>query len=161
MTAEFNAKELNGRRSGAGWQACCPTHQDHDPSLSIATSPRGDIFSEIVWQIVFELNTEVLESGRVIQEGAFAAHVPVDDFSRAVCCMAPCRTENQVDRIDLNDPADNRNSRKIGAVPPHPVQETACERARLRVCSGELSVYYSDGGTFLEEILPIARRTAI
>ena len=43
MTAERIAKELNGRRTRAGWQACCPSHQDRDPSLSIATSPRGDV----------------------------------------------------------------------------------------------------------------------
>jgi len=35
MTAETIARELHGRRSGAGWMARCPAHQDRDPSLSI------------------------------------------------------------------------------------------------------------------------------
>jgi hypothetical protein len=35
MTAEHIARALNGRKSGAGWMALCPAHDDHSPSLSI------------------------------------------------------------------------------------------------------------------------------
>jgi hypothetical protein len=35
VTAEFIARELHGRRSGAGWVARCPAHDDRSPSLSI------------------------------------------------------------------------------------------------------------------------------
>ena len=35
MTAEAFAHQLNGRRTGKGWMARCPAHDDHTPSLSI------------------------------------------------------------------------------------------------------------------------------
>ncbi|HXG31930.1 MAG TPA: hypothetical protein VNJ11_01085 [Bryobacteraceae bacterium] len=36
MSAEEIARALSGRRSGRGWVARCPAHDDHTPSLSIA-----------------------------------------------------------------------------------------------------------------------------
>jgi putative DNA primase/helicase len=36
MTAEAIAKALGGRRTGGGWIARCPAHDDREPSLSIA-----------------------------------------------------------------------------------------------------------------------------
>ncbi|MCX7015282.1 MAG: hypothetical protein NTW86_22460 [Candidatus Sumerlaeota bacterium] len=41
MDAETIARELHGRRSGAGWMARCPTHDDHDPSLHISEGRDG------------------------------------------------------------------------------------------------------------------------
>jgi putative DNA primase/helicase len=35
MTAADIASALYGRRSGSSWVACCPAHEDHNPSLSI------------------------------------------------------------------------------------------------------------------------------
>lgn len=35
MTAESIAHALEARRSGSGWMAKCPAHDDHNPSLSI------------------------------------------------------------------------------------------------------------------------------
>lgn len=35
MTAASIARELHGRRSGAGYVACCPSHDDRSPSLSL------------------------------------------------------------------------------------------------------------------------------
>ena len=35
MTADSIARALKARRSGAGWMAKCPAHDDHNPSLSI------------------------------------------------------------------------------------------------------------------------------
>lgn len=35
MTAETMAKALGGRKVGQGWTACCPAHDDREPSLSI------------------------------------------------------------------------------------------------------------------------------
>lgn len=41
MRAEEIARRLGGRRSGAGWSARCPAHQDRSPSLSIGESASG------------------------------------------------------------------------------------------------------------------------
>ena len=38
MTAEAIAKALDGREVGTGWMACCPAHDDREPSLSIHES---------------------------------------------------------------------------------------------------------------------------
>lgn len=35
MNAEMTAKALGGRKSGGGWMARCPEHDDRIPSLSI------------------------------------------------------------------------------------------------------------------------------
>src|ERR1700751_3616853 len=36
MTAASIAGALRlGRKSGLGWVACCPAHEDHDPSLTL------------------------------------------------------------------------------------------------------------------------------
>ena len=36
ITAESIARGLDkARRNGAGWRACCPAHDDHNPSLDI------------------------------------------------------------------------------------------------------------------------------
>ena len=35
MNAETIAKALGGRRTGGGWMARCPAHEDRTPSLSI------------------------------------------------------------------------------------------------------------------------------
>jgi putative DNA primase/helicase len=35
MTAAAIAQNLRGRKSGAGWSACCPAHKDRTPSLSL------------------------------------------------------------------------------------------------------------------------------
>ncbi|MGO9111118.1 MAG: hypothetical protein ACLP9L_17990 [Thermoguttaceae bacterium] len=35
MTADFIARGLEARRSGSGWMAKCPAHDDHNPSLAI------------------------------------------------------------------------------------------------------------------------------
>jgi putative DNA primase/helicase len=36
MTVAEIARRLGGRRSGSGWNAKCPAHDDHQPSLSLA-----------------------------------------------------------------------------------------------------------------------------
>ncbi|MCW5976937.1 MAG: hypothetical protein KIT09_02615 [Bryobacteraceae bacterium] len=36
MTAREIARALNGRKSGAGWSARCPAHDDRSPSLTLA-----------------------------------------------------------------------------------------------------------------------------
>ena len=44
MTAESIAKALSGwRKSGSGWMACCPTHQDRTPSLSLLDTDDGKV----------------------------------------------------------------------------------------------------------------------
>ena len=35
MSADSIARALKARRSGTGWMAKCPAHDDHNPSLSI------------------------------------------------------------------------------------------------------------------------------
>lgn len=43
LTAESIARALGGKRSGKGWKACCPAHDDHDPSLSIDEGDVGKV----------------------------------------------------------------------------------------------------------------------
>ena len=43
LTAADIAKALKGRRSGRDFVACCPAHDDHTPSLSIADGADGDL----------------------------------------------------------------------------------------------------------------------
>jgi putative DNA primase/helicase len=43
MTAEAIAKALGGRRSGRGWSACCPAHDDRTPSLSLSDTAYGKV----------------------------------------------------------------------------------------------------------------------
>nr|PZN72858.1 MAG: virulence-associated protein E [Pseudomonadota bacterium] len=43
MYAEAIAKALDGRKSGSGWKARCPAHDDGDPSLSIDIGEGGKI----------------------------------------------------------------------------------------------------------------------
>ena len=35
------SKFPNARRNGKGWKACCPSHDDRTPSLSIAEDANG------------------------------------------------------------------------------------------------------------------------
>jgi len=43
MSAERLATALHGRRTGAGWVASCPAHDDRDPSLSIQDADDGKV----------------------------------------------------------------------------------------------------------------------
>jgi putative DNA primase/helicase len=43
MTAEAITRALGGRKGGAAWMARCPTHEDREPSLSIADGDNGKI----------------------------------------------------------------------------------------------------------------------
>jgi hypothetical protein len=43
MKAETIAKALGGRKAGGGWIACCPTHDDREPSLSIRDANDGKV----------------------------------------------------------------------------------------------------------------------
>jgi putative DNA primase/helicase len=43
MTVETIAKALGGRKSGSGWIARCPAHDDHNPSLSLSTGKDGKV----------------------------------------------------------------------------------------------------------------------
>ena len=43
MTAETIAKALCGRKSGGGWTARCPAHDDRTPSLSIRDADDGKV----------------------------------------------------------------------------------------------------------------------
>jgi putative DNA primase/helicase len=43
VTAAVIAKFLKGHQSGSGWAACCPAHDDRNPSLSICDSPDGRV----------------------------------------------------------------------------------------------------------------------
>ncbi|MCP4185493.1 MAG: virulence-associated protein E, partial [Hyphomicrobiales bacterium] len=43
MTSETIAKALGGRKIGTGWLACCPAHDDVNPSLSITTGKDGKV----------------------------------------------------------------------------------------------------------------------
>jgi putative DNA primase/helicase len=43
MSAEAIATALGGRKAGAAWMACCPAHQDRDPSLAITDAKDGSV----------------------------------------------------------------------------------------------------------------------
>jgi putative DNA primase/helicase len=43
MTAAALAQALRGRRNGSEWTACCPAHDDRNPSLSIGEARDGTV----------------------------------------------------------------------------------------------------------------------
>jgi hypothetical protein len=43
MDAETIARALGGHRNGANWAACCPAHDDGNPSLSISEADDGKV----------------------------------------------------------------------------------------------------------------------
>jgi len=43
MGASNIARALRGRKVGASWMACCPAHEDREPSLSIGRSNNGKL----------------------------------------------------------------------------------------------------------------------
>jgi putative DNA primase/helicase len=43
MNAESLAMALGGRKARAAWIACCPAHQDRDPSLAITDAKDGNV----------------------------------------------------------------------------------------------------------------------
>jgi len=43
LSGERIARELHGHRSGTGWMACCPAHNDRSPSLSISEGEGGKL----------------------------------------------------------------------------------------------------------------------
>jgi putative DNA primase/helicase len=43
MKAETIAKALGGRKAGGAWMACCPAHDDREPSLSIIDAKGGKV----------------------------------------------------------------------------------------------------------------------
>jgi putative DNA primase/helicase len=43
MKAESIAKAFGGRKTGCGWMACCPAHDDREPSLSIREADNGKV----------------------------------------------------------------------------------------------------------------------
>jgi hypothetical protein len=43
MNAETIARALDGRKSGRGWSARCPAHDDSKPSLSLTDSDNGRV----------------------------------------------------------------------------------------------------------------------
>ena len=42
MTAEEIARALKGKKSGRGWKACCPAHDDKNPSFSVWDGEKGE-----------------------------------------------------------------------------------------------------------------------
>ncbi len=44
MSAESIAIALGGRKSGRGWSARCPAHDDRNPSLSLGDSGNGRVW---------------------------------------------------------------------------------------------------------------------
>ena len=43
ISAEEIAQSLGGRKSGSGWIACCPAHEDRTASLSLGEAPDGKL----------------------------------------------------------------------------------------------------------------------
>jgi hypothetical protein len=43
MSAETISKALGGRKAGGAWMACCPAHEDREPSLSITDAKGGKV----------------------------------------------------------------------------------------------------------------------
>lgn len=61
MTAEEIARRCKGyRQNGSGWLACCPSHPDHNPSLSIATGTDGRVILKCFTGCSFEAIVQAL-----------------------------------------------------------------------------------------------------
>jgi hypothetical protein len=41
VTAEEIAKALKGKKDGRGWKACCPAHDDNNPSFTVSDGNKG------------------------------------------------------------------------------------------------------------------------
>jgi 5S rRNA maturation endonuclease (ribonuclease M5) len=41
VTAEEIAKALKGKKDGRGWKACCPAHDDNNPSFTVSDGDKG------------------------------------------------------------------------------------------------------------------------
>jgi putative DNA primase/helicase len=45
VTGEIIAKALGGRKTGGGWMARCPAHDDREPRLSMKTADGGRVLA--------------------------------------------------------------------------------------------------------------------
>ncbi len=52
MNTETIARALGGRQAGGCWMAPCPTHDDHNPSLSIRDSDDGKVLNLLLISIL-------------------------------------------------------------------------------------------------------------
>ena len=43
VNAKMIARSLGGKRAGCAWMACCPAHDDRQPSLSIRAAGDGKV----------------------------------------------------------------------------------------------------------------------
>ena len=98
IDAETIAKALGGRRSGRGWVARCPAHDDRNPSLSIAEGRAGRpvlfCFAGCQWP---EIRDALQAKGLWPDHGLYAT-ARYDHVSPAWRCPDPER--NQRHRID-------------------------------------------------------------
>jgi hypothetical protein len=93
MDAETIARALGGHRTGAGWVARCPAHDDRTPSLSIRDGENGRLllkcFADCLWEQIAEalrardlsLDTGGRRSGYA-NAAARGAHVVDEDANR-------------------------------------------------------------------------------
>ena len=98
IDAETIAKALGGRRSGRGWVARCPAHDDRNPSLSIAEGRAGRpvlfCFAGCQWP---EIRDALQAKGLWPDHGLYAT-ARYDHVSPAWRCTDPERNQRQ--RID-------------------------------------------------------------
>ena len=83
MSAEFLAHALGGRRSGSGWMAPCPAHEDRNPSLGIrevdgkillhcyAGCTQSDVIQALKARGLWESRATMESQGRIVAEYSY------------------------------------------------------------------------------------------
>jgi putative DNA primase/helicase len=93
MKADIIAKALGGRKAGGAWMACCPAHEDREPSLSITDAKGGKVLVRC---------HAGCDQGRVIAALRSRGLWEENGHRQFARCAARMVANNQPDRNDAN-----------------------------------------------------------
>src|SRR5215207_10129403 len=109
-SAKMIAHSLGGKQAGCAWTACCPAHDDRQPSLSISDAPDGKVLVHChagceQHQVIAALRSRGLWNGTV-QPSLSACQSPValNDEAR---CIRVQRIETALSLWEAAAPADH------------------------------------------------------